>query len=127
MLKYAYKPNPKKSAKAYGRNLDLSVKDAQLVCKAINRLQLQKGIALLEGLAGERRDINGKHYTKTAREILDLLKSAQSNAEFKGLEEEKLHIYASSHKGFETSTGRRHQVAAQKRIYTHVQLVLVER
>ncbi len=127
MLKYAFNPSPKKSAKVYGRSLDISPKDAVEVCRAINRRHLSKGEGLLEGLVKGRKDINGKYYTKSARQILELLKSARSNAEFKGLEEDKLHIYASAHKGFSMSTGRRDQVRGQKRLYTHVQLVLVER
>jgi len=127
MLKYAFNANPKRSARVYGRSLDISPKDAIEVCRAINRSHLSRGEGLLEGLVTGKRDVNGKFYTKASKRILELLKSARSNAEFKGLEEDKLHIYASAHKGFSMSTGRRDQVRGQKRLYTHVQLVLVER
>ena len=127
MLRYTYNPSEKRSAKAQGLNLDISLKDAIKVCRAINHLHYKKGLALLEGLLEKTRDLNGKYYTKTVMHILDILESAKNNADFKGLDEDKLHIHASAHKGFETYTGRRFKLRRRARKYTHIQIVLEER
>lgn len=127
MLRYATKPKSARYAKAYGRNLDTSVKDAAIVCRTINNLQVQKAAAVLEGLISGKRDIRGKYYTKTVKLVLDILNSALENARFKGLDEDKLHVNASGHKGFETYTGRRNKMKEEKRRYSHVQVVLLER
>lgn len=127
MLKYAYKAAENKSAKAYGRNLDLSHKKASILCDAITGLQVDKAVALLEGMVDGRRDLHGKYYTKTAKSVLSILNNAKNNAEFKGLDSGKLHIYASGHKGFQTSTGRRQKLRGDMRKFAHVQIVLKEK
>ncbi len=124
MLRYALKKNEKKSAKAYGRNLDLSKKKAAIVCQAIRGRQLEKAKRLLEGMIEEKRDLDGKYYTKTAKTILELLKSAEANADSKGLDTERLIVHATAHQGLEYRSGRRHKMRGDVRKFAHVQVVL---
>lgn len=127
MLRYTFNPNPKKSAKAYGRSLNISTKNAVVVCRKISGMHISKGKKLLEDLLEKRRDINGKYYTNTVKEILNVLNSAEKNAEFKGLDTNKLVIFASAHKGFTFFRPRRTKMRRTRRKITHVQIVLQQK
>ncbi|MBU0953086.1 MAG: hypothetical protein KKA90_01540 [Nanoarchaeota archaeon] len=122
--RYAYTPNPKRSAHAYGRGLRISTKSSVTICKQLRGMQLKKGKALLEGLVTQTRDLNGKYYTNTSLHILDMLKSCEANAEAKGLETDKLIIHATAHKGFTFRRPRSFKRARQKRKVTNLQMVL---
>jgi len=124
MLKYTLNLNPKKSAKAYGRGLSISAKDSKIICKKISRMNLQKGKKLLEGLSSETLSLDGKHYTSAATTILDIVKSAEKNAEFKGLDTDKLIIMASAHQAFSFFRPRRFKMRRQQRKSSHIQVVL---
>ena len=88
---------------------------------------MDKGKNLLEKLLSQKQDLDGKYYTNAASEILDLLKSAESNAEFKGLDLEKLIVYASAHKGFTFFRPRRFKMRRDKRKVTNIQIALVQK
>ena len=100
MFRYAFNPREEKSVRAYGRSLRVSGKSSQVLCSRINGQTLLRGRRLLNDLVAGRRSLNGKYYTNAANEILELLGSAQANAEAKGLDPEKLSIHASAHQGF---------------------------
>jgi large subunit ribosomal protein L22 len=124
MLKYAFNPNPKKSAKAYGRGLRISKKNSQIICKEISGMNLIKGKSLLQGLVDQTRSLDGKYYMNAAKEILEIVKSAENNAEFKGMDVNKMVIHASAHKGFTFHRPRRFKMGRQKRKVAHIQVVL---
>ena len=69
---YTIKPS-EKYAKVYGRNLRISNKDAIKLCRVIRKKPLDRAKRLLIDLASEKRSLAGKHYTKTAREMVSLL------------------------------------------------------
>ncbi len=121
---YATKMSPKKSAKAYGRALRISTKDSVILCREINRKNLQKGRRMLEDLLQKKRDIKGKYYTNSAKEILSILNSAEANAEFKGLDTGRMIIHASAHQGFGFMRPRRLKLRGTKRKMTNIQIVL---
>lgn len=127
MLKYAYNPKLGKSARVYGRGVRVSAKDSAVVCRRVTGMGLQKGKEFLLGLLAETRNLDGKHYTKSAKELLELLGSAESNAEFKGLDTSRLVIHASAHKGFRFWRPRRFKLRGQKRKTANLQVVLEER
>ena len=77
-----------------------------------------------EGIVAQ---LHGKYYTNASKEILHLLKSAGSNAEFKGLEAERLIVNASAHRGFRFYRPRRFKMIRQRIRSTNVQLILQER
>lgn len=127
MLRYAFNPKKEKSARVYGRSLRISRKSSGILCSRITGMNLTRGTRLLNDLIAQRRSLNGKYYTNAAREILELLGSAQANAEAKGLDPEKLSIHASAHKGFTFWRSRRFKMRRQSRKVCNVQVVLMER
>lgn len=127
MIRYAYNPKPEKSVKVYGRGLRISGKSSVTVCRAISGKNLDKGKSLLAGLLNQKQSLRGKYYTNVAKELDRLLSSAASNAEFKGLDPNKLFIHASAHKGFSFRRARRFKMRGERRKVTNIQMVLEER
>ena len=125
--RYAHNPKPEKSVKVYGRGIAVSTKYSVLVCRKITGMSLQKGKNILSGLAEERLDMDGKHYTTISKELLSMLNSAESNAEFKGLEPSRLMIHASAHKAFSYFRPRGMKRRREKRKMTNLQVVLEQR
>ncbi len=72
--------------KAAGIGLPLSTKKSAIVCRKLNKMKLDKAKKFLQDLIDKKADIDKKHYTKTAKEILNILESAEKNAQYKGLE-----------------------------------------
>jgi len=126
MLKYAMNPDPKKSVKVYGRALRVSRKSSVTVCREISGKSLKKGKALLEDLVSKKRSLNGKYYTNVSTELLELLKSSENNAEFKGLDTDKMIINASAHKGFSFQRPRKSKMGRMKRKMSNIQIVLIQ-
>ena len=126
MLKYAFNPAGK-NVRSYGRALRISTKNSVVICSAITGKSLPKAKALLSGMLSQTRDMDGRYYTNATTEILALLKSAENNAEVKGLAAERLIVTASAHQGFTMFRPRRFKNRRQRRKVTHVQVVLQER
>jgi large subunit ribosomal protein L22 len=103
--------NPEKTAKASGRDLRVSLKHAKEVCKTIKGMKLEEAKNLLtqainkktaipfhryKKKAAHRRGLQkayaGKYPVKAAKRILQVLEGAEANAEFKGLDTERLRI-----------------------------------
>ncbi len=124
MNRYALNMNPKKSARAYGRGLRISSKSSTIVCRAISGRNLEKGKSLLQDMVEKRRDLEGKYYTNASKEILRIVRSAEANAEFKGLDINRLIIFASAHKGFTFIRPRRLKMRRTRRKMTNIQIVL---
>ncbi len=110
-LKYAFNPgNKEKTAKAVGRDMNISPKDAIMISKKIRGMTLSKAISYLEKVVnleatipytrfqigiGHRQGSGSKiakYPQKAADEILNVLRSVESNATYKGLDSEKLKI-----------------------------------
>ena len=120
-INYAYTDDDKaKTAKALGRSLKISPKHAVEICNRIRGMKVEKAEAYLEDViemktavpfkrhnkkVGHRRGIGGwptgRYPVKAAKQILDILKNAEANAEYKGLDTENLKImHISSHRGY---------------------------
>lgn len=126
-MKYSMQTNPKKSARAYGRAMRISTKSSVTVCRAISGMNIIKGKRLLEDLINEKRDIKGKYYTNASKGVLDIVKSAEMNAEFKGLDTTRLVIFASAHGGFTFIRPRRLKMRRTRRKMTNIQVVLQQK
>jgi ribosomal protein L22 len=126
MVKYAFNPAGK-YVRSSGNALRVSTRNSEVVCAAITGRPLSKAKALLAGMLGKERDLDGRYYTNATTEILSLLKSAENNAEVKGLAAERLIVSASAHQGFTMFRPRRFKNRRQRRKVTHIQLVLQER
>ena len=127
MHKYVLNPKPGKSVKVFGRALRVSTKSSVKVCSAITGKSLLKGKLFVENLVSQKHSLDGKYYTKSAKEIAGLLQSAEANAEFKGLDPTKMFIHASAHQGFTFMTPRRFKLRGRSRKVTHIQLILQQR
>jgi large subunit ribosomal protein L22 len=109
--------DPARTVKASLREIDVSPKWGREVCQAIKGLRLDKAKKLLEDVIAKKRMIPYRRYrklrahhsetrgpggypVKIARHLLKLLESLEANAEFKGLDTDKLFItHAVAHKG----------------------------
>ncbi|MDD1764499.1 MAG: 50S ribosomal protein L22 [Candidatus Methanomethyliaceae archaeon] len=108
------KVDPDKMAKASGRDLHISPKEAREVCNTIRYMQLDDAILYLERVTQKKEGVpyrrfkknvphhseiaarfgipSGRYPVKTSSEILTVLKNAKANAENKGLDIESLRI-----------------------------------
>ena len=141
--------DPDTTAKASGRDLHISYKAAYEVCKFIRGMQLKKAQDYLEqvikkekpipftrfkGKVGHHKGVEGwapvRYPVKASQEILKVLKNVEANAEFKGLEIEKLRIiHIAAMKGtkmrniIERAFGRTSPIIEQ---LTHIEVVVSE-
>ena len=126
MLRYTLNPNPKISVKVYGRNLRVSSKSSAVVCRKIRGMHLEKAKKLLENLVSQKQSLNGKYYTNSCKELLNLLNQAENNAEFKGLDTSKMIVHASAHQSFSYFRPRRFKMRRQRRKLANLQVVLIQ-
>jgi large subunit ribosomal protein L22 len=142
--------NPEKTAKASGRELKISHKASREVCKAIKGMMLNDAKQYLRDVAAKKkavpytrynkklphrhgliRTFAGRYPIKASQQILDVLESAQSNAENKGLDVDRLRImHAAAYQGIKLKryTPRAHGRASPKYdTTTHVEIVIDEK
>jgi large subunit ribosomal protein L22 len=138
-----------KTVKASGRELRISHKHAREVCKTIKGMRLDKAKKYLEQVMAKKQPVPfrkhtkklghrhgmqkamvGKYPVKAAANILKVLESAEGNAEFKGLDTERLRIiHASSYTGMKLKRaiprafGRS---SPKNKTLTHIEIVLKE-
>ena len=103
--------DPGKTAKASGRELRISPKDAREVCKTLKGMKIDDAKRLLSEVVEKKRPIPitryrkevphrhavegyaaGRYPIKVAKDLLKILESLESNATFKGLDLERLRI-----------------------------------
>jgi len=142
--------NPEKTAKASGRELKVSHKAAREVCKAIKGMMLNNAKQYLRDVAAKKKAVPytrynkklphrhglvnsfcGRYPIKASQQILGVLESAQSNAENKGLDVDRLRIiHAAAYQGIKLKryAPRAHGTASPKYdTTTHVEIVLDEK
>jgi len=148
-LKYAYNDDGSKTARAMGKILKISPKHSVEICRAIRGMNVEKAKNYLDEViemnravpfkrhnkkVGHRKGLNGwpsgRYPVKAAKHILQVLKNAEANAEYKGMDTENLKIvHISSHRGFvikgaiPRAFGR---VTPFNTPTTHIQIVLGE-
>jgi large subunit ribosomal protein L22 len=105
--------DPDRTAKAVGRELHVSPKNTREVCHTIKGMKLETAKTYLEGVillktpvpfrrhnikVGHRHGMHihkfpsGRFPEKSARMVYEVLMNAESNAEYKGLDPERLKI-----------------------------------
>jgi large subunit ribosomal protein L22 len=142
--------NEEKTAIASGRELKVSHKAAREVCKAIKGRMLNNAKQYLRDVIAKKQAIpytrynkklphrhgivnafSGRYPIKASHAILNILESAQSNAENKGLDVDRLKIiHAAAYKGMKLKryTPRAHGSASPKYdTLSHVEIVLEEK
>ena len=115
---YSIEKDPDKSAKAYGRELQCSPRHSQNIAKAIKGMTVPDAKKLLENVIalqhpiafktrkrkmGHKKGIGpGAYPEKASWYILQIIKDAENNAEYKGLDPETMVIsHISAYKGRE--------------------------
>ncbi|MEM2878615.1 MAG: 50S ribosomal protein L22 [Candidatus Hadarchaeales archaeon] len=103
-------------ARAFGREMRISPKDAVEVCRSIKGMKLTEAKEYLSAVVGRKKPVrytlhkkkvphrkgvgSGAYPTKAAAEILKLLENAEANAVYRGLDPEKLKVvHASAYRG----------------------------
>ena len=140
-MSYTYSTNiTENCAKAVGLSLAISRKQSTNICKMIRGMNVQKAKKLLEDVAAQKKAVPmtkynmntghkagmgpGSYPVSACSQILDLLKSAEANAQFKGLSTGNLVIkHANAQKGPTTHHFGRQRTRAKR---THIELVLEE-
>lgn len=115
---YSIDVDDKTCAKAMGKELHISPKDSQEICREIKGMYLENAQNYLKSVMEKKESIpykrhdkkrahrkgagkdSGAYPVKAARKILEVLENVEANAEYKGLVVEKLRIiHASAKKG----------------------------
>jgi large subunit ribosomal protein L22 len=115
---YSAKVDPEATAKAIGRELDISPKASVEVCREVRGMMVEDAASRLEDIISMKTPVSYRRYNrqvghkkgkkfgagrypkKTAKAILDVIKHAQHNAEYKGLDSENMRlVYISASKG----------------------------
>lgn len=118
--KYSVNVDEKESAKAMGKEIHVSPKDSEEICKEIKGMRLLEAERFLEAVAKKEKSVPytrhdkkrahrkgsgqdaGAYPVKSAKAILDVLENVEANAEYKGLAMDRLRIiHASAKKGIE--------------------------
>ncbi|RLI08177.1 50S ribosomal protein L22 [Candidatus Bathyarchaeota archaeon] len=141
--------DPERTAKASGRELRISHKHAREICKAIKGMMLEEAKKFLEDVIALRKPVPfrrfcgkiphrrglrgwpaGRFPVKAAKRILRLLRDVEANAEYKGLDVERLKIiHAAAYPGtkikkyFPRAFGR---ATPDFETLTHVEIVVEE-
>ena len=140
---------PEKTAKASGRELRVSPKHAREVCNTINGMKLDRAKDYLKQVIQKKKAVpfkrfnkhvghrlglekafSGRYHVKAAEQILRVLEGAEANAEYKGLDLERMRIiHASAYPGMKIKRfiprafGRS---SPRFKTLSHVELVLEE-
>ena len=111
--------DPLRTAIASGRDLRISWKDAVEICNCLRGMRLDDAERFLNDVISLKRPVpfrrfhkkvahrrelagwpSGRWPVKAAKEILKVLKNAEANAEYKGLDTSRLWVvHAAAHKG----------------------------
>ena len=109
--------DPERSVRCSGRELRISPKAATEICRTIRGMRLDDAKRFLEDVAAKKRPVTyrrykkevphkrggggaGRYPKKAATKMLRLLEELQSNAEYKGLDVDRLRIiHAASQRG----------------------------
>ncbi|MBN1358330.1 50S ribosomal protein L22 [Candidatus Bathyarchaeota archaeon] len=142
--------DPEKTAKASGREIRVSHKAAREVCRAVKGMMLSNAKTYLRDVidkkkavpyrrykkkvghrSGIEKTFAGRYPVKTSQQILRVIEAAESNAENKGLDLDRLRVlHAAAYPGMKIKryTPRAHGRASPKYETTvHVEIVLEEK
>ena len=141
--------DPDRTAIASLREADISPKAAREICTFIKGMFLDKAKEYLEAVTklekpipykrhnqkvAHRKELSkwpsGRYPVRAAEKILEVLANAESNAEFKGLDTERMKIiHACSHRGMVVKRffTRAHGSSSPKyKVLTHVEIAIEE-
>ncbi len=107
-LNYSIEPDPEKTSKSIGKELHISRKHDHEICSTIKGMKVDDARELLEDVSVLKQAVPYKRYKrniphrkgmctgrypqKAARDFLRVLKNAENNARYKGLDSDNLRI-----------------------------------
>lgn len=118
---------PVKGKVCASSTMSISSIHAAKVCRALNRKKFIDAKKILDNIINEKLSIEGKYYTKTAKEIFNLLKQLESNARLKGLDADPMFLFISAHRGPTLYRSRRRRKHGIQLKSAHVQVVLSDK
>lgn len=148
MVGYSYKPTKEKHAKALGKMTRASPKFSSEICREIKGKNVMNAKVYLEqvmamdravplrrfnkGVAHRRGPMGpGRYPIKSASLILKVLESAEANAEYKGLDVDRLQIIHAAAQAGRVIKGWRPRAygraSPNNTSTTHIEIVLEER
>ena len=144
---YTMDPDPENTAKAYGKELQISPKKSYEVCNMLRGKDVEKALNILDEVIEKKRAVPYRRYNKrvahnkgvgpggypvkVAAKIKEIIEQAQSNAEEKGLDSENMMIIclaahrASPDKGYQSRAYGRSSPFDRKR--TNLEVILQEK
>jgi len=145
-MKYSKDVNPDKTAKAFGYELECSVKDTKNLMYAIKGMMVKKAEEYLQKVidkqipvaavyhkkkrAHQKKTGPGSFPQKAARYVLKTLKHAENNAEYKGFDIENMRItHVSAYHGrvIKNVTPRAYgRATAKNKKTTNIEIILEE-
>ena len=125
-MPYTFEPE-QPHAKAFGNNLRISAKNAQILCRVVRRKKLSVVKRLLQDLVTEQRSLEGMYYTKAVQSMLLLLESCEANAKAHGLDAGRLFVHASATRGSNLRRARRKSSFGSRMKSTNLEIMLIER
>jgi large subunit ribosomal protein L22 len=113
---YTQEADPEKTSKAIGKEISVSPKHCREVCKMLVGMKVERAKEYLNGVIELKQAVKytrfkmflnpkprigpARYPTKAAKAILRVIESAQSNAEYKGLEADNMRVkVAAAHRG----------------------------
>ncbi|MDH4123615.1 MAG: 50S ribosomal protein L22 [Thermoplasmata archaeon] len=109
MVGYTQEVDAEKTSKALGKEIRVSPKKCEEVCRNICGMKVEDAKKFLREVAAMKRPVKytrhkmylshkpgvgpGRYPVKAAREILRVIESAQHNAEYKGLDSDNMKIH----------------------------------
>lgn len=125
-MPYTFEPK-QKHAKVHGSSLRVSAKASNTICRTIKKKTLARSKRLLMNLISKKQSLDGKYYTKAAKEMLNLLNSCEKNAEFLGLDADRLMVHATATHGAAFHRRRRKGAFGSKLKSAYIEIMLIER
>jgi large subunit ribosomal protein L22 len=115
-MKYSMERNPDKSAKAFGVEMHCSPKHSENIARLIRGMEVKKAKKILEEIISLKSPVPfkthnkklahrakigpGAYPEKAAKNILKIIKNAENNAEYKGLDVDEMFIsHISAYRG----------------------------
>lgn len=118
-----------KIASAKVNDARVSMKHSMILCNELKGKRLETAKKLLDDLVEGKRNLDGKYYTRTARILSSILKSAESNAKQKNYNADKLFVkkaHVNQAPAFRRPRSK-HRLRGQQLKSAHVLIQLEER
>ncbi len=148
MCPYSINPDPDVTAKAYGKEVDVSPKHAVEVCRFLRGKDVPRAEEILNKVIEKKMAVPfkrykhsvshrkgkvgpGKYPVKTAKMILELLKDVKANAEVKGIDPDNTYIlHLSAYRGRVTQSWfyrARGRSTPKRRISVNIEIIIKEK